>query len=138
MPFDRKLQFTILTLFHHFTIHHFTIAPLQNFWVISLCNFVVFRVVQSRVIMQEFGTVQYLMKYFTSWIFYVWKYFQYCTISTVTIVTQIIFIVSFFSLKNPCPSDNRRGGCTSANRCSSLRKMPIIDDDVVRIYPRVI
>ena len=95
MPFDRKILFTYvilktLTLFHHFTISPSTISPLR---VISLCHFVVFCDMQSHAIMQEFGTLRYLMKYFTSWIFYVWRHVQYCTIRMVTIVTQIAFIV---------------------------------------------
>ena len=36
------------------------------------------------------------MKSFTSWIFYVWRHVQYCTIRTVTIITQSPYIVRLF------------------------------------------
>ena len=65
--------------------------------MISLCKFVVFCVIKSRAVKQEFGTMQYLMKYFVYWIFYVWIQVQYCTILTITIVTQIPYIVSFMT-----------------------------------------
>ena len=45
--------------------------------------------------MQEFGTLQYLMNYFTSLTFYIWRHVQYCTIRTVTIITQSQYIVRF-------------------------------------------
>ena len=97
MPFDRKLLFTYvilktLTLFRHLIILPSTISPLQ---VISLCGFVVFSVMQSCMIMREFGTLRYLMKYFTYWFLYVWRHVQYYTIHTVTIVTQIPYISRF-------------------------------------------
>ena len=47
--------------------------------------------------MQEFGTLQYLMNYFTSLTFYIWRHVQYCTICMVTIVSQITYIVSLLT-----------------------------------------
>ena len=84
------------TIFQHFTISPSTISPsiILPLREIPLCNFVVFRFMQGHAIIQEFGTLRYMMKYFTSWILYVWRHVQYCNIHTVTIVTQITFIVS--------------------------------------------
>ena len=85
-----------LTIFQHFTISPSTISPsiILPLRVIPLCNFVVFRLLQGHAIIQEFGSLRYMMKYFSSWILYVWRHVQYCNIRTVTIVTQITFIVS--------------------------------------------
>ena len=81
-------------------------SPFSGDFPLQFCCVLCHEKLRNNFLLQEFGNFWYLMKSFTSWIFYVYRLVQYYTIRTVTIVTQTPYIVSFYTVLLWPPENN--------------------------------